>query len=109
MAGAMLLPSMSDSDCVAKTTEAFFLRSVFSHSRSCWAKAGSSRTSQPSSMMSERRPAVEAALDAMEEIGQHGGRCAGADQALGLEGLHRCGAELLGLGVEQPAEAPPTQ
>jgi hypothetical protein len=31
MAGAIALPSMSDSDCVAKMTEAFFLRSVLSH------------------------------------------------------------------------------
>ena len=51
----------------------------------------------------QRRPAVEAAFDAMEEIGEHGGRRAGADQALGLEGLHRGLAEPLGLGVEQPA------
>ena len=34
MAGAMALPSMSERDWVAKTTLAFFLRSVFSHSRS---------------------------------------------------------------------------
>ena len=33
MAGAMAEPSISESDCVAKMTEAFFLRSVFSHSR----------------------------------------------------------------------------
>ena len=39
----------------------------------------------------------------MEEIGEHGGRGAGADQALGLEGLNRRLAEPLGLGVEQPA------
>ena len=51
-AGAMLLPSMSDSDCVAKMTDAFFLRSVFSHSRSWPAKPSSSSASQPSSMMS---------------------------------------------------------
>lgn len=31
IAGAMLLPSISESDWVAKTTEAFFLQSVFSH------------------------------------------------------------------------------
>ena len=49
------------------------------------------------------RPAVEAALDAMEEIGQHSGGGASADQPLGLKGLDRCGAELLGLGVEQSA------
>ncbi len=103
MAGAMLLPSMSDSDWVAKTTEAFFLRSVFSHSRSCCAKAGIVED-QPAFVDDEqRRPAVEPAFDAVEEIGQHGGRRAGADQALGLEGLDRGRAELLALGVEQPA------
>ena len=52
MAGAMALPSMSASDWVAKTTEAFFLRSVFSHSRSWPAKPPSSSASQPSSTMS---------------------------------------------------------
>jgi len=31
--------AMSESDWGAMTTLAFFLRSVFSHSRSCWAKA----------------------------------------------------------------------
>jgi hypothetical protein len=39
----------------------------------------------------------------VEEIGEHGGRRAGADQALGLEGLDLGLAEALGLGVEQPA------
>ena len=39
----------------------------------------------------------------MKEIGEHGGRGAGADQAFGLEGLDRGVAEPLGLGVEQPA------
>ena len=51
----------------------------------------------------QRRPAVEAVFDAMEEIGEHGGRSAGADQPLGLERLHRGVAKPLGLGVEQPA------
>ena len=51
----------------------------------------------------QRRAAVEPALDAVEEIGEHGGRRAGADQALGLERLHDGFAETLGLGVEQPA------
>ena len=41
----------------------------------------------------------------MEQVGQHGGRRAGADQPLGLEGLDRSGAELFGLGVEQPARS----
>ncbi len=51
MAGAMAEPSMSLSDCVAKMTLAFFLRSVFSHSRSWPAKPSSSSASQPSSIM----------------------------------------------------------
>ena len=38
IAGAMALPSISASDWVAKMTEAFFFRSVFSHSRSWPAK-----------------------------------------------------------------------
>ena len=49
----------------------------------------------------QRRPAVEAVFDAMEEIGEHGGRSAGADQPLGLERLHRGVTKPLGLGVEQ--------
>ena len=36
--GAIGLSAISESDWVAKMTLAFFLRSVFSHSRSCWAK-----------------------------------------------------------------------
>lgn len=44
MAGAIAEPSMSDSDWVAKTTLAFFLRRVFSHSRSWPAKPSSSAT-----------------------------------------------------------------
>jgi len=34
IAGAIAEPSMSESDWVAKMTDAFFFRSVFSHSRS---------------------------------------------------------------------------
>src|SRR5208283_2553953 len=48
-------------------------------------------------------PSVEPAFDAVEEIGEHGGRSARADQALGLEGVYARFAEALGLGVEQPA------
>jgi hypothetical protein len=51
IAGAIAEPSMSARDWVAKTTEAFFLRRVFSHSRIWPAKPRSSRASQPSSMM----------------------------------------------------------
>jgi hypothetical protein len=50
-AGAIALVSISVSDCVAKITDAFFLRSVFSHSRSSCAKLVSSSASQPSSMV----------------------------------------------------------
>ena len=103
MAGAILLPSISDSDWVAKTTEAFFLRSVFSHSRSCWAKAGIVED-EPALVDDEQRgPSVESSLDAVEQIGEDRGRGRGADQALGLEGLHGGEPELLGFGVEQPA------
>ncbi len=102
----MLLPSMSESDCVAKTTEAFFFLNVFSHSRSCRAKGGVVED-EPSLVDDEqRRATVEPAFDAVEQVGEHGGRRAGADQALGLEGLDGGGAEMLGLRVEQPAEGP---
>ena len=42
----------------------------------------------------------------MEQIGQDGCGRSGADQALGLEGLHVRLADPLGLGVEQPAPRP---
>ena len=78
---------MSESDWVAKTTEAFFLRSVFSHSRS-WPAKPAIVERQPAFVDDEqRRAAVEPAFDAMEEIGEHGGRGGGADQSLGLERL----------------------
>ena len=51
----------------------------------------------------QRWPPVEPALDAVEEIGQHGRRRAGADQALGLERLDAGFAQTFGLGVEQTA------
>ena len=104
IAAAILLPSMSESDWVAKTTDAFFFRSVFSHSRSCCAKAGSSRTSQPSSMMSIVGRPSSLRFDAMEQIGQHRRCGACTDQTFGLEGLDGCFAEPLGFGIEQPAE-----
>ncbi len=49
------------------------------------------------------RPPVEAIANAMEEIGEHGGRGAGPDQSLDLERLHRCCAEMFGFRIEQPA------
>jgi hypothetical protein len=58
-------------------TLAFFLRSVFSHSRSCAANAGVER--QPALVDDdERRRAVEPAFDPVEQIGQDGGGRAGA-------------------------------
>jgi hypothetical protein len=87
---------------VAKMTLAFFLRSVFSHSRSCRRRLVVER--EPAFVDDEqRRRAVEPALDAVEEIGEHGGGRARADQPLGLERLHRRLAEMFGLGVEQPS------
>jgi hypothetical protein len=49
IAGAIAEFWMSASDCVANTTETFFLRSVFSHSRSRAAKSASSRNTHASS------------------------------------------------------------
>ena len=83
--------------------DAFFLRSVFSHSRS-WPAKPLVVEREPALVDDEqRRPAVQPVLDAVEEIGEHGGRRARADQTFGLEGLDRRIAEVLVLGVEQPA------
>lgn len=49
----------------------------------------------------QRRSAVETILYAMEEIGEHGGRGARADQSFGFERLDRCLAKIFGFGVEQ--------
>ena len=101
IAGAMALPSMSASDWVAKMTETFFLRSVFSHSRSWPAKPRSSR-SEPALVDDEQRGApIEPVLDTMEEIGKHRRRRARADQPFCLEGLDFGLAEALRLRVEQ--------
>ncbi len=54
----------------------------------------------------QRRATVEAVLDAMEEIGEHSGSRAGADQPFGLEDLNIGFAQMLGLGVEQTAIGP---
>ena len=56
----------------------------------------------------QSRPAVEAIADAVEEIGEHGGRRTRADEFFGLEGLHVRFAEPLGFRVEQPAQGPAT-
>ena len=104
MAGAMALPSMSASDWVANTTLAFFLRSVFSHSRSCAPKDASSSASQPSSTISSVGSPVRRPLDAVEQVGQHGRRGAGADQALGLEDLDVAAApRRSAVGIQQAA------
>mgnify|MGYP000712268677 CR=1 FL=1 len=39
----------------------------------------------------------------MEEIGEHSGGSTGADQSLGFEDLNIGFAQMLGLGIEQPA------
>jgi hypothetical protein len=52
IAGAMLESLMSASDCVAKITDTFFLRSVLSHWRMRAANTGSSRNSHASSRIS---------------------------------------------------------
>ena len=46
---------------------------------------------------------VEPIADAVEEVGENRGRGAGADKALGLEGLDVGLAEAFRLGVEQPS------
>ncbi len=73
MAGAILESLMSASDCVAKITDTFFLRSVFSHWRMRAANTGSSRNSHASS-----RTAVlghrQGVPRTREQIAQHGQR-----------------------------------
>jgi hypothetical protein len=92
-AGAVALVSISASDCVAKITDAFFLRSVFSHSRSCCAKVVERKPAFVDD--EESRPSVEPAFDAVEEIGKNGRRRAPANAAFRLEHVHVCCAEPL--------------
>ncbi len=87
-------------------TEAFFLRSVFSHSRSCPAKPCVVEREPAFIDDQQCRPAVEPAFDAMKEIGQHGRRGRGSDQALGLKGLNVGLSQPLGFGIEQAAIGP---
>jgi len=101
IAGAMPDISMSESDCVAKTTEAFFFRSVFNHSRS-WPRKALVVQRQPAFVDDQqRRPTVEAILDAMKEIGEYGGCGSGADQPSVSNTCTGGVAKPLGLGVEQ--------
>ena len=103
MAGAMALPSISASDWVANRTRRVLLAQRLQPFAELAGEA----------VIVEREPAfvdddqggtaVEAILDAVEEIGEDGGRRATADQPFGLEGLHLGVAQVLGLGVEQPA------
>ena len=51
----------------------------------------------------ERRRSIEAVFDAVKQIGEDRRGGVRADQALGLEGLHRGGPKVFGLGVEQPS------
>jgi hypothetical protein len=72
MAARWPLPSMSDSDWVAKMTLAFFLRSVFSHSRS-WPAKPFVVQRQPAFVDDERvGDPSSRSFDAVEQIGEHG-------------------------------------
>jgi hypothetical protein len=91
---------------VANTTLAFFFRKVLSHSRS-WAAKSRAVEDQPAFVDDdERGRAVQPAFDPVEQVGQDGGGRSAADQAFGLERLHRRFAEPLGLRIEQPAPRP---
>ena len=80
---------MSASDCVAKTTETFLLRSVLSHSRRRRGKERRVEEDPGFVEHEQRRAAVEAVFEPMKEIGQHRqhGR-ARVHQLLGLECLN---------------------
>ena len=89
------------SDCVAKMTLAFFLRSVFSHSRSWPAKPSSSSASQPSSMMSSvgaRRAGRR--CDGTDRRGRRAPRRSRSSPS--VSNAWTVAAEMFGLGVEQP-------
>ena len=103
IAGAMALPSMSASDWVAKMTRGVLLPQRLQPFAELPGEAAIVEREPALVDDEQRRPAVEPVLDAVEQIGEHRGRRAGADQALGLEGLDVGLAEALGLGIEQPA------
>ena len=72
IAGAIGLLSMSESDWVAKTTEAFFLRKRLQPFAQLTRESGIVED-EPALVDDEQgRPSVEALLDAMEKIGEHG-------------------------------------
>ena len=97
---------MSASDWVAKTTRGVLLAQRLQPFAELAGKALVVER-EPALVDDEQGgPAVEPVLDAMEEIGEHRGRGAGADQAFGLERLNVGLAEPLGLGIEQPALGP---
>src|SRR5882672_7658454 len=83
IAGAIAEPSISASDWVAKTTEAFFLRRVFSHSRS-W-------------------PAIKASFNAVEQIGKDGRRDCRTNQSVGLKDLDGAFAKALEFRINKSA------
>ena len=106
IAGAMALPSMSASDWVAKMTRGVLLPQRLQPLAELAGEAGIVER-EPALVDDEQgRPAVEPIFDAVKQIGQHGGRGAGADQALGLEGLDLRFAKTLGLRIEQAAPGP---
>ena len=94
---------MSDSDWVAKITRGILLAQRLQPFAQLPGKAFVVERKPAFVDDQQRRPAVEPALDAMEEIGQHRGRGRGSDQPLGLKGLDFGLSEPLGLGIEQAA------
>ena len=101
MAGAIAEPSISDSDWVAKIDGRILLAQRLQPFAQLAGKALIVEREPAFVDDQQRRPAVEPAFDAMKEIGQHGRRGAGADQALGLEGLDVGFSQPLGFGIEQ--------
>ena len=89
MAGAMLLPSMSERDWVAKMTDAFFFPKGLQPLAKLLGEGGVVEDEPPLVDDEQSRAAVEPAFYAVEQVGQHGGRRTGADQPFGLEGLDR--------------------
>ena len=97
IAGAMALPSISASDCVAKMTR----RVLLPQRLQPFAELAGETViveREPALVDDEQRGAtIEPVLDAMEQVGQDSRRRACPDQPLGLERLDLCLAEALGL------------
>ena len=107
-AGAMLESLMSASDCVANMTLTFFLRSVLSHWRMRAANTGSSRNSRFIEDQ-QRGRAVEAFIEAGEQVAQHGQhRRLAVHQFFHLEALHAAGTRRSASASSSLPWAPPS-